>query len=381
MTQSPHVISELYAALDVDERQLVDFVRSRGGTPLVDGSSATFVFVGQAEEVILRHWMDTFPPIPPFRRVEGTDVWLLTMGLPEAARVEYKLAIRRHGRRRLYLDPMNHSRADEPAGLNTLACGSAYRRPLWSRRDPAVPAGRLETIEVESEVFGESRTIGVYRPSIVAEAPLPLLVVHDGSDYRDYAALTAVLDNLIAAGDIPPLAAALLDPDERTVEYAADRRHAGHLVTEVIPAVAAVVDIDADRMFALGASLGGVASLHASWMYPGTFAGLILQSGSFVTALGGPFHRGPVFKPVVAFLHEMGAAPGSLPGVMHLSCGQYDGLHADCLAMAHQLSDGGVDVGWEDALDGHHWENWRDRLRSGLVHVLAAERWPSITPR
>ncbi len=379
MTQFPNVTSELRAALEIDEGRLLDLVRSRGGTPLVEGSLATFVFVGEAEEVMLRHWMDTFPPIRPFERMGESNVWLLTIRLPETARFEYKLAVRRHGRRRLYLDTMNPSTVEEPVGFNSRAAGAAYRRPIWSVPDPEVPEGGVESVEIWSDIFEQSRRVGIYRPNLATDGALPLLVVHDGSDYRNYAALTTVLDNLIASEDIPPVIAVLLDPGQRNVEYAADQRHADHLFTEVIPGLAASIDVDHDRVYALGASLGGVASLHAAWRYPGAFAGLVLQSGSFVTALGGPFHRGPVFKPVAAFLHEMGAEPGDLPPVMHLSCGRYDGLHADCLALAHRLSDGGVDVGWEDALDGHHWENWRDRLRAGLVHVLAAERWSAPT--
>ena len=78
-------------------REPVDLARRRGGAPLQEGNLTTFVYLGEAEEVELRHWMDTFPPLPPFSRFPASDVWWLTVDLPERARIEYKLAVRRNG--------------------------------------------------------------------------------------------------------------------------------------------------------------------------------------------------------------------------------------------------------------------------------------------
>ncbi|HMQ95284.1 MAG TPA: hypothetical protein PKA33_21455, partial [Amaricoccus sp.] len=39
-------------------------------------------------------------------------------------------------------------------------------------------------------------------------------------------------------------------------------------------------------------------------------------------------------------------------------------------ALASFLREGGVDVLFKSARDGHHWHNWRDPLRDGLVRVL-----------
>jgi enterochelin esterase family protein len=74
---------------------------------------------------------------------------------------------------------------------------------------------------------------------------------------------------------------------------------------------------------------------------------------------------------VVEFMREFLAAPGALPGRIHLSCGRFDGLIAENRNLTAQLQDRGVGVELEEAADGHNWENWRDRLRSGLVHTLA----------
>jgi enterochelin esterase family protein len=55
----------------------------------------------------------------------------------------------------------------------------------------------------------------------------PLLVVHDGGDYIQYAAMKIVLDNLIHRLEIPDVIVAFTYPENRLVEYANDERHAG----------------------------------------------------------------------------------------------------------------------------------------------------------
>ena len=58
-----------------------------------------------------------------------------------------------------------------------------YERPEWSLPRGA-PAGRIETIAVESAAFGEVRDVGVYLPAgHDPTAALPLVVVHDGGDF------------------------------------------------------------------------------------------------------------------------------------------------------------------------------------------------------
>ena len=54
----------------------------------------------------------------------------------------------------------------------------------------------------------------------------------------------------------------------------------------------------------MGASFGGVASLHTAWRYPEQFGSLLLQSGSFAFSELGRHQRGPVFDPVVRFMNE-----------------------------------------------------------------------------
>ncbi len=341
--------------------------------PLSGDGRTTFLYAGPADRVALKHWMDEFPPLPAFTNVSGTDLWYLTVTLPEGSRIEYKIDVVRDGRHHLILDPLNPDRARDPFGSNSVVAGPGYQRPAWTRPQPGVPTGRLEELEVASAALGGTRAVQVYLPAGYPQrAGHPLVVAHDGSDYLAYAALRTVLDNLIHAGEIESVVVALVDPGHRNREYTGDARHADFLADELLPALEGGFALDArpDRRALLGASLGGVASLHAAWRHPRVWSRLLLQSGSFVTALGGRYHRGRVFAPVVAFMGRFLADPGPPPERAYLSCGRYDGLAADNRRMSAVLADLGVAVTYEEVLDGHNWENWRDRLRAGLTALF-----------
>ncbi len=359
-------------------------VEAVGGAPLQHGQTTTFLYFGEAEAVGLRHWMDVFRPLPAFIRLEGTDLWSLTVDLPERSRIEYKLSVKAKGRRRLILDPLNPQLARDPFGMNSVVTGPNYERPVWSLPSSSVTPGTLTSLDVPSDIFGDTRRAHVYLPAFDTNGPLPLLVAHDGCEYDEYAALTTVLDNLIAGGEIPPVACVLSDPVDRMAEYTGDDRHAEHIVHELIQAVARRITLDPDRVVALGASLGAVASLHAAWRHPSVFSALILQSGSFVTALGGKHRRGQVFEPVVEFMLAFLERPGRLPARMHLSCGRFDGLITENRRLSSHFRALGVDVEFEEVPDGHNWENWRDRLRGGLVHafgpVISNRDFPPESP-
>ena len=68
----------------------------------------------------------------------------------------------------------------------------------------------------------------------------------------------------------------------RDARYAANPHYAKALVTQVIPTLAQQVATSGKPVL-MGQSLGALAALYAARRYPGSFAGLFLQSGSFFT--------------------------------------------------------------------------------------------------
>jgi enterochelin esterase-like enzyme len=371
-----HPALETLAVGDADAEAVDAFLHEQT-FPLAEPGTLTFAWRGEADHVHLVRWIHGGADRQPFVRLAGTDLWLLRLPVEDGGRFEYKLAVGRHGEEALVVDPRNPARAGDPFGENSVAGTLGYARPEWSLPRGA-PAGRLEEIAVESAIFGETRGVQIYLPAgHDPDRPAPLLVVHDGGDFVTYASLPVVLDNLIEAGEIPPVIAALVQTRDRLGDYSGSRAHARHLVRELLPALEARYRLEpaAEGRVLLGASLGAVASLTTAYRYPGAFGGLVLKSGTFVfdrRKLARRTH--PVFARIAGLIAAFGRSRRLPARRVFVSTGELEGLADDNRALASFLQERGVDVLFKSAWDGHHWHNWRDQLRDGLRWVLTRER-------
>jgi len=346
--------------------------------PLVDEHNITFVYRGTADRVLLRCWIAGLNTAQPFERIEGTDLWVVSIELPPGSRIEYKFERISGEHGELITDPLNPVLAHDPFGANSVCQGAGYKRPDWSLPDPEVRTGSLGTALVQSAAFRESREIGVYLPArFRRNRRYPLLIVHDGMDFLNFAALGTVLDNLIHRLEIPPMIVALTQSADRLVEYAGDARHASFIAEDLLSYLGREYPLIGDRRNTglMGASFGAVASLHAAWRYPGHFGNLLLQSGSFAFSDLGQHQRGPVFDPVVEFMNEFRADPGMPAEKIYLSCGIYESLIYENRSLVPLLQRQNIDLRFEEARDAHNWENWRDRLQSGLSWLFPGPDW------
>jgi len=346
--------------------------------PIVEGTHVTFVYRGEADSVHLRNWIFGLPSSQPFARIEGADLWYLTMELPERSRVEYKIELRRGDDRQWIRDPLNPDLAHDPFGANSVCHGAGYREPFWVAEDAEARPGTFETLSVDSRQFGGPRKVRVYVPArFRRRRRYPLVIVHDGGDYVRYASLKTVLDNLIHRLEIPSTIVALTASPERLREYGADDRHADFLVGELLPALEQRYPLrrGAGDRGLMGASFGAVACLHAAWRHPGVFGRLMLQSGSFAFTDIGSHDRGEVFDPVVAWVNAFRERPGRPSDRVFVSCGAYESLIYYNRSLIPLLQSTGMDVRFVEARDGHNWENWRDRLREGLSWLFPGPLW------
>lgn len=359
-------------------RERIDAFVAAHRFPIVEPDAVTFVYRGEAEAVYLRCWIHGLPASQPFERIADSELWMLRMELPEGSRVEYKLDVIRNGHGEWILDPLNPAQAEDPFGANSVCEAHGYQRPEWTLPDPAARAGRLDELSIASRQFGDSRRVTLYLPARFRRTRrYPLLVVHDGDDYLRYADLQCVLDNLIHRLEIPALVVAMTQSPDRLREYAGDTRHAGFLAEELLPALAAqlpLIDNAASRGL-MGASFGAVATLHAAWERPGAFDRLLLQSGSFAFSDIGHHRRDAVFDPVAAFVNRFRRRPGLPARRMYVSCGIYESLIYENRSMVPLLRAHGIDVRYEEARDGHNWQNWRDRLRAALTWLFPGPLW------
>ena len=351
------------------------------GYPLVEPGAVTFAWRGEAEGVRLRHFMAHDPDSFPFERQPGSRLWRLRLKGPDRARFEYKLDILRDGHGEWVNDPLNPAQATDPFGANSVCATWGYRAPEWTQPDPDVGGGRIEHFTLQSAAYGERRDMGIYLPQDYSEdARYPLVIVHDGFDYLDHAGLKPILDNLIARGELPPLIAALTHSPDRMVEYVDDPRHANLVADELIPAVEARWSVERGPRgrVLMGASLGAVASLSIAARAPQLFGGVVLKSGSFIFDPRLLETRAELFARISAFIDGLSPEERLLHRAF-VCCGRYEGLVGENRRMAAFLRKAGVTTRYVESLDAHHWHNWRDQTRAGLMWCLPRKLpwWPA----
>ena len=371
------ILHDLLAAGPPDVARIERFLAARS-YPHVDGRSVTFVYHGRADQVLLRHWIYGLPSSQSFHRVDGTDLWFLEIDVPERSRIEYKIERVTGASREWIMDPLNPRVAHDPFGSNSVCYGQGYETPAWVLADPEARPGEVVELRVRSRTLGGVRGVLVYLPArFRRRRRYPLLVVHDGRDYLEYAGMRTVLDNLIHRLEIPPMIVAASEPRERMWEYAAAEPHADFLSHELLPKLEArfpLVPRPSHRGLA-GASFGAVAALHAAWRAPGTWGRLLLQSGSFAFTDIGEHRRGAAFDPVVEFVNAFRDRPGRPSERVFVSCGVFESLIYENRSLVPLLQATGMDVRYVEARDGHNWDNWRDRLREGLSWLFPGPLW------
>ncbi len=286
--------------------------------------------------------------------VEGG--WELRLALPDLDCLEYLFDV--DGT--LVPDPGNPDRVEGAFGPHSWLAMPGYQPPAWLDLDGA-PGSRhqLSVGEIDVEVW---------EPDGHEGAPLPLLLVHDGAEMDAYGRVV----QYAATG--PPMRVGLLSPgSKRDERYAANPAYAAALVGDVIPTIIGAVPTPYEPVL-LGQSLGGLAALHAAWLYPDAFAGLVLQSGSFFTPELDPQESSyPHFDQVVGFvasLHESTAAPQGFPPVA-FTCGLAEENLANNRLLHNHLTALGIPAAWGEVRQGHTWMCWRDSLDPHLGDLLA----------
>ena len=366
-------INQLQQQSWVDETTVDQFLAGRE-VPIVEGRHCTFLFRGEADEVYLAQRIVGLPSRLPMRRVAGTSLWYVVLKVPKSSRINYQIEVVRPERVERFNDPLNAKLSHSPFGAISVCFSLGYTDPEWTFPDPDASPGELTDLVVQSRALERDCQVTLYQPAgFHRSASYPLLVMHDGGDFLQYAAAKAVLDNLIHRGEIPPLVAAFLHPKDRLLEYANSANHARFLTQELLPQLETEFPLVHNRSgrILLGASFGAIASLSTAYRSPSTYGSLVLMSGSFVFADAGTDHGGgEVFDPVVKFVNQYRNHPRRVAERLFVSCGLYEPLIIPNRSIVPIFESADMQVRYVEARDGHTWENWRDRLRDALTWVL-----------
>ena len=169
---------------------------------------------------------------------------------------------------------------------------------ITRRRD--AHGNRIAAAEHEQSVAAPyTRTVWVYIPAqYAAGTPGPFIVAQDGYLYLNR--LPRVLDNLIAAGRVPPMIAILVDSgggdaqgSQRGLEYdTLSGRYSDFIETEVLPRVIAETGVtltdDPDRRATMGVSSGAACAFTMAWFHPERYRRVLSYSGTYVNQQSPP---------------------------------------------------------------------------------------------
>ncbi|GAA2555889.1 hypothetical protein GCM10010435_28120 [Winogradskya consettensis] len=272
-----------------------------GGGPVVSPVDArglvevSFVWRGEAERTSVG-WGSQ----EPMERAPGTDIWHRTFRLPATMRTIYyysHIAVEEHrtppddsGSGPTHVDPLNPDRmlfpgdpgdpTDRDGWVSVLTLPRAAPQ-TWCLPRPGVPAGTVERAELDG-----GHRVAVYRPAGERRTGLPAVVVFDGYLARTMMAMPVTIDNLIAAGEIPPLVAIFVDgTDETRLEDLApsSEKTTRFMIRELMPWARRVHGISPypQDVALAGMSLGGLAAAALALRAPEVFGAVISHSGSF----------------------------------------------------------------------------------------------------
>jgi enterochelin esterase-like enzyme len=258
-------------------------------------------------------------------------------------------------------------RVDDPEPR--CAPAPSYRPPAWLEY-PAV-TGTLEELGVR--VLGREILVGIWSPT---DGELPLLVAHDGPEYDALAALRRYAGAMIERGVLAPFRVALLPPDDRDEWYSASAVYGRALSSRILPALRGEIAV-AGLPVGMGASLGALAMLQAQRSWPGTLAGLFMQSGSFFVPRfdrheSGFSRYGRITRFVGGVLRARWHAE-PVPAIM--TCGaKEENVHNNRL-MCSSLAAQEYCVSLHEVPDLHNYAGWRDALDPYLTRLLT-RLWP-----
>lgn len=343
------------------KRSLVDRAR-REGHPLIDGNRVTFLWQGDSPPLLmddLHGWDDT----PQKLTRISPQLFAASFDLARDAYLEYA-----------FLDPTTKTRLPDPLNKRRTWNGiDAYNHFFympeaapspWTIRRGDAPRGTTSSHGVETWImkFSGQRSIRLYHPP--TKERVPLLIVYDGPDYFSRGRLPVIVDNLIAAKRIRPIAMAFLPNGgpQRGVEYACSDATLAWIEHAVLPMAnreLKLLDIKKHpgSFGVLGASFGGLMSVYTGLRLPQIFGHVLSQAAVFEM-------DGRDFVAVDLIRH----APAR-PKI-YMDCGALDFLLADNRRMIPLLRERGFDIAYHEHSGAHNYASWRDHVHAGLERMF-----------
>lgn len=362
------------------------------GTPLiepVDGDHRrvliTFVWRGRDElaGVAVEGGPGGNAPSPLFR-LAGADLWFRSYEAPVDARFTYRFRESfAGGATTAVADPLNPRRIDVFEGVHrptpmavpssVVELAGAPRQP-WAQAAEGVAAGVIDKHVFDSRILGNQRLVWVYTPpGYPAGGPYPTMVAFDGALMAGRAlALPTTLDNLRAAGVVPPIVAVMVsnpNPSTRVRELPCYEPFVDFLGLELVPWLRShyAVSADASRAIVGGASHGGLAASFAALRRPDLFTHVLSHSGSYWWK--------PASEAEPEWLARLAASAPTVPLRIYLDVGRFETGDSregapDTLTCNRHIRDvlvaKGSEVHYAEFSGGHDTICWKGGIAEGL---------------
>ena len=361
------------------------------GSPLIetwDDEQVLVTFLWRGEATSTRAWWGVDVPLD---RLPGTDLWYGSELFPAGLRTVYGLfhngaetppaGPSPHGPS--HLDQFNRrpfrfpgdpdDAADHDQWLSILECPRAPAEP-WATPRRGVTPGDLVHTSLTSDALGGERPLTVYLPAGTPPDGLPTLVVFDGFQSRHVLRFHTTLDNLIAAGRIPPVTALFVNShtEERDRMLSATPPIAEFVAGELLPWARRTFRVGAESgNLTAGVSRGGLVAAHVALEAPQSFGGVLAHSGSFWWPSPGEGRPGRLIREVSArpladirFYLDVGrretmAGPGGAPSQLEVN-----------RAMRDALASRGYEVTYAEYTGAHDYVNWRRTFADGMLALL-----------
>lgn len=340
------------------------------GTPLIDGSSVTFVWEGTTAPSLMGDYSDWQHSKVSDPLQIAPRVWKYTLSLPENVYIEYAYFADIGSGQRI-ADPFNNRKITNGMGQ----FNHYFHMPGWSsnplvRRLPGVPKGHTISARLPTRgmIYGRERAVHLYQPPV--PGPYPLVLVWDGQDFLRRARLPTILDNLIHQRKIQPLALAMVENhgSVRMLEYACNDFSLGFVMEVVLPYAQQSLDLvpinhQPGAYGVLGASMGGLMALYTGLRLPKVFGKVLSLSGAFSF---------PAYDTIVYDLARL-ADPNGLR--IWMDIGLYDMQHLleSNRRMSAFLLKRGFDLWYAEYPAGHNYTAWRDVIGAGFTHLFGRQ--------
>lgn len=370
------------------------------GTPLVEDGEVgrkIVTFLGRGAKRNIRLFGAPSGDHEELQQLGASDIWFKSFEVPDSTRLSYQLAFdvpdvpgTMRDRRVAILstakaDPLNRhpwpAKASDVYNQESVLELSGAPSQQWLE-DKGNTAGSLTTLSVASQRLGNRRDVTIYRPpgfDPVGKDTI-LLFVFDADQYLERVPVPHMLDNMIAAGAVPPVVAVFVaNPDRaaRARELPANPAFADFMAKELYPLVVEETGIvmSADHTVLAGSSYGGLASATVAMRHPEVFGNVLSMSGSFWWSPPGT----PEDKQ--EYVAGLIAAGEVLPLRFFIAAGLFEtGAHgtAGILDTSRHLRDvlqaKGIPVTYRDYAGGHDYLVWQGVLPDGLIALFGTDR-------